>query len=177
MKYYIADTHFGDPRIIKLCNRPFKTMDEMINTIRFNWNSVVDPKDDVYVLGDVAYCYRGNFKELMDSLNGRKHLLIGNHDSGWMKNKDNLMAFHTVDKLSRITDDGKKVVLCHYPLMAFEGSLNGGHHVYGHIHNNYHEPMFEEYKKITNTYNAGVDVNNFQPVSLDQLISVKRRII
>lgn len=173
MKYYTADTHFGDSRIIDLCNRPFKTMDEMIDTIARNWNETVDRKDEVYVLGDVAYRYHGNLKELLTSLNGKKHLLIGNHDRGWMKNKSNLDAFRTIDQISKITDEGRSVVLCHYPLMAYEGSLNGGYHIFGHVHNNDREPLYTEINEMKRSFNAGVDVNGFRPVSLDELITAK----
>ena len=75
MKYYTADTHFGDARIIGLCGRPYKDLEEMTISIIMNWNSTVDPKDDVYLLGDVAYRYKGNLRLLLDSLNGKKHLL------------------------------------------------------------------------------------------------------
>ncbi len=171
MKYYTADTHFGDNRIIRLCNRPFRDMDDMISTIAENWNSVVDRKDDVYLVGDVAFGYRGDLRSLLDSLRGRKHLLVGNHDAGWMRNENNLGAFRTVDMISKIKDEGRSVVLCHYPLLAFDGSMKGAYHVFGHIHNNTREPLYEAISTQPNYFNAGVDVNGFRPVTLDQLIA------
>ena len=174
MKYYIADTHFGDTRIINLCGRPYKDLEEMTLSIIMNWNSTVDPKDEVYMLGDVAYRYKGNLRLLLDSLNGKKHLLIGNHDSGWMKKPTNLRAFRSIDKMSKIQDEGRSVVLCHYPLMAFDGSTRGGYHVFGHIHNNTNEPLYNAINSMKNAFNAGVDVNGFAPVTLDQLIESKQ---
>ncbi len=174
MKYYIADTHFGDTRIINLCGRPYKDLEEMTLSIIMNWNSTVDPKDEVYMLGDVAYRYKGNLRLLLDSLNGKKHLLIGNHDSGWMKNPANRRAFRSIDIMSKIQDGGRRVVLCHYPLMAFDGSTNGGYHVFGHIHNNTNEPLYNAINSMKNAFNAGVDVNGFAPVTLDQLIESKQ---
>ena len=52
--WLISDTHFDHANIIKYCNRPFKDVDEMNNTIWQNWNSVVDADDIVYHLGDFA---------------------------------------------------------------------------------------------------------------------------
>ena len=65
-------------------NRPFQDIEEMHEGIRKRWNQEVAPKDDVYVLGDLIWNLRnGNreaAKELLDSLNGKLHLILGNHD-------------------------------------------------------------------------------------------------
>ena len=59
MKYWFtADTHLGHQNIIKYCNRPFKTLDEMDTAIIRNWNERVDPDDTVLVLGD--FCFRNS---------------------------------------------------------------------------------------------------------------------
>lgn len=76
--FFIADLHFGHKNIIGF-NRPqFKDVFEMNDTLVENWNKVVKPKDVVYVLGDVAF---GKYNlHYMCQLNGRKHLVLGNHD-------------------------------------------------------------------------------------------------
>lgn len=52
--------------------------------IRKRWNQEVAPKDDVYILGDLIWNLRNSnretAKELLDSLNGKLHLILGNHD-------------------------------------------------------------------------------------------------
>ena len=87
MNYYIADTHFGHDNIRRLSHRPFKTIEEMDKTITNNWNSRVRDNDDVYILGDFSYKSKDPISYLKQ-LNGRKHLIVGNHDTKLLKNND-----------------------------------------------------------------------------------------
>ena len=52
--FIIADHHFHHENIIKYCNRPFKSAEEMNSYMIHKWNSVVSEKDIVYHLGDFA---------------------------------------------------------------------------------------------------------------------------
>ena len=79
-KYYIADTHFGNEAIIGLCNRPFNSVQEMDDFIVDRWNSVVRPIDLVYHLGDFSFGGAAHAKSIFKHLNGRKVLVLGNHD-------------------------------------------------------------------------------------------------
>ena len=55
MKFFaIADMHFGHEAIIRYCNRPYKTVQEMDEDIIKKWNETVSNKDTVLVLGDVC---------------------------------------------------------------------------------------------------------------------------
>ena len=81
MTYFIADTHFGHENIIKYCNRPFNTKEEMNSHMIKEWNSIVKQDDVIYVLGDFALMMsREQIKEIINLLNGYKILIMGNHD-------------------------------------------------------------------------------------------------
>ena len=169
MRYYVADTHFGDERIIGLCKRPFRSIEHMTTAIVDNWNSVVDDSDHVYVVGDFACGDISCLKEIIESLNGHIHLIPGNHDTEWMDDEDISQLIDIMNIVETIMDDGTEVVLCHYPLCSYEGSLRGAVHIYGHVHNNLNEPNYGLLKYLKNSYNAGVDVNGFTPKTLSQL--------
>ena len=80
MKYFIADPHFGHVNILQLSNRPFKTIQEHDDTLIKNWNNVVKPADEIYILGDLTMSKDGKYaNSLLSKLNGRKYLINGNH--------------------------------------------------------------------------------------------------
>ena len=79
--FIIGDPHFWHKNIIGYCNRPFATVEEMNETLIKNWNKVVGKQDIVYVLGDFALCGKDRIIEVGRVLNGRKRLILGNHDS------------------------------------------------------------------------------------------------
>ena len=80
--FMISDTHFGDNgAILRYEGRPFKNGPEMDGTLIANWNRTVKKEDVVYHLGDVAWNMdKEALKALISGLNGRKILVMGNHD-------------------------------------------------------------------------------------------------
>ena len=79
---YTSDNHIGHFNAIHLCNRPYKTIEEMNTDIIKKWNAKVKPEDDVYILGDMFFKYTDiqQVKDILKTLNGKKHLIKGNHD-------------------------------------------------------------------------------------------------
>ena len=51
MTYYTADLHLGHANIIKLCDRPFETVEQMDEVLIENWNAKVHRDDVVYIVG------------------------------------------------------------------------------------------------------------------------------
>lgn len=54
MIYFIADTHFDHANIIRFCNRPFTSVEEMNETLIVNWNRKVHGNDTVYILSHTS---------------------------------------------------------------------------------------------------------------------------
>ena len=80
MIYFISDTHFNHNNIIKYCNRPFKSINEMNQTIINNWNKTVKADDEIYHLGDLVLGKKEEMYNTVSNLNGKKYLIRGNHD-------------------------------------------------------------------------------------------------
>lgn len=169
--YYISDLHFNHARIIELCDRPYNNVKEMNEDMIKKWNSVVTDKDTVYFLGDAGLprnvADQKAIAELMKKLNGKKHLLQGNHDHKLVKDTYFRKIFESISEYKRISDDGRTVILSHYPFEDWDGKFRGSFHIHGHIHNN------KEAVKtvIPNRINVSAEVINYTPMTLDQLLN------
>lgn len=77
--FFTSDLHFGHQNILKFCNRPWKTTEEMDEALIKRWNSVVGKDDIVFNLGDFAFAPDRRWKEVLSRLNGHHYLILGNH--------------------------------------------------------------------------------------------------
>ena len=178
MIYYYSDPHFHDERVMRLCSRPFKNVEEQDKELVKRWNSKVNDEDTVYLLGDLSSDDFDGIIDLLKSLNGHKHLIIGNHDLSRLEEFKASGVFETIENVQFIKDKERDVILSHYPLMNWTSIIRNSYLIYGHIHNktalNGEEYIqIKEYYKNRNAYNAGVDVVNYEPVTLDEMIKLK----
>jgi calcineurin-like phosphoesterase family protein len=167
MKYYISDLHLGHENIIKLCNRPFKSVEDMDRILIDNWNSVITPDDEVYILGDLVFRASNSPLDYFKKLNGKKYLIKGNHDN---IRADWRPYFEWIRDYAEIKDNGKDVILFHYPIVEWNKFFRHSIHLYGHIHNSTNNQAYKILKKISNSYNVGADVIGFTPRTLDEVI-------
>ncbi len=58
----------------------------------------------------------------------------------------------------------------HYPIAVWNASHHGSYHLHGHIHRNIETPHPLDFNLGEYALNVGMDVNNFVPMSLDELI-------
>lgn len=167
-RFYIADTHFFHKNIIKDCNRPYTSLKEMHNEIILQWNRKVGKNDMVYMLGDIASVsseedVKGVIS-ILKMLNGKKILIVGNHDRETIKNFKFRKCFVDIKEYCRVYDEDKKVVLLHFPMECWEGDKKGVIHLHGHVHK---DPI----TKKENRYNVGVDIIGYAPKTLKEIIS------
>lgn len=170
MIYYIADTHFGHANVIKHDNRPFDSVDEMDRVLIENWNNRVNKTDEIYIIGDLQFRTHKQADYYLKQLNGRKHLIIGNHDTQLLKDTEVKKYFVEINQMSFVLDNERRVIMCHYPLVEWNGFFRGAYHIYGHVHNNKENRANKIMSNIDRALNAGCMLNDYMPVTLDELI-------
>lgn len=122
------------------------------------WNSAVADEDDIYILGDVFLCPPERALLILDALNGRKHLVLGNHDRTISGSVQVQRHFNVLPPLYSTTLDGIKVIMCHFPLLSWESQHYGSVMLHGHAHGKIpHDPAVRR-------LDVGTDVNNYQPL-------------
>jgi len=169
--YFIADTHFGHGNIIRLCERPFNSLEEMNETMVSNWNARVHRDDHVYIIGDL--CWRDGYEnalQIVKRLKGVKHLVVGNHDRDFLKYPEYREQFVEIAAMLYTNTDKGHIIMCHYPMAEWNGIFHGAWHIHGHIHNR-RSDTFEFMKTRERALNAGADIVQFMPVVFTELMA------
>jgi len=135
MRFFTSDTHFSHKNIISFCKRPFKDIIEMNIGIIEQWNSQVSEIDEVYHLGDFSFARDDITLEILSLLNGKIHLILGNHDKSITKNPELMSMFESVESYKEIYIENKLTVLFHYPIEEWNRAHHGAFHLHGHQHN------------------------------------------
>ena len=173
MNFYIADCHFGDEQVIAWSKRPFDTVKQMDETMIDNWNAVVQPWDDVYIVGD--FVHRAvNPLPYLQRLQGRLHLICGNHDRFLIKEEKFRRYFCEIADYKVLYDNHHRLVLFHYPMLEWDGYYYGTWHIYGHIHNHTSATQ-EAVKHLCKALNCGADITGFRPVRFDELVALNKK--
>ena len=155
--FFTSDTHFGDHRVLNLYPRPFASVAEMDEAMAARWNETVGADDEVWHLGDFARTER-RMTELLPRLNGRKHLILGNNDPAGM----DASGWESIAAYAEITLADRLLVLCHYPFRSWNGMHRGSVNLHGHSHG--------RLKPLPRQFDVGVDVRDYRPVVLAQLL-------
>lgn len=164
-EFFISDLHIGHESCIKFDSRPW-SIDEQNENIKRIWNSRVVPEDHVWILGDVLWTASQENVAFLQSLNGKKFLVSGNHDRRTLKSGYGKKLFEEVyEGYHRLTDmQGRTVILSHYPIIQFDGVFRGNIHLYGHIHTNKVDCAFiEKWKK---EYEEGQSIALGKPIKV-----------
>lgn len=160
MRYYIADTHFFHEALnTKMDMRGFDSAASMNSYMLERWNKKVRDNDEVVILGDFSWGGADETNELLEQLNGHLYLIQGNHDR-FLKNKQyNDRRFVWVKPYEEMQDNKRKVILCHYPVMCYNGQYRRDRHgnpktymLYGHVHDTHDQRLIEQFCDITQRY-------------------------
>lgn len=180
--FLVSDEHYHHSRIIQYCLRSFASVEEMNEELIRRHNSVVSVDDTVYHLGDFTF-KEECIKEILPRLNGVHYLISGNHDkchSCHSKNKKAIRryleyGFKSIQEQAEISFGGRDFLLSHFPYLS-EDNGDGGKYAQwrpidkgkillcGHVHS-----VFLTKDRMIN---VGVDVNNYTPVSENQILEI-----
>lgn len=202
MRYYIADPHFYHGNLNNRMDcRGFADVEEMNEYMIAKWNQKVKDNDEVIILGDLSFGNVVETIELTRRLKGRLYLIQGNHDRFVNKTTMDMRRFEWVKPYEELYDNKRKVILCHYPILCYNGQYrldeNGNpktYMLYGHVHDTGDQRLMEQFQDITratvvtgargdarpvpcNMINCFCMYSGYEPLTLDEwiLCDEKRR--
>lgn len=174
--WFTSDLHFGHQNIIKFCNRPWETVEEMDKALIENWNFVVGENDIVFDLGDFAFATNRRWREILSQLNGKHHLILGNHDVVRWPGDKIMELFDGVYNQLLLKIDNRYVYLNHYPFLCYGGVWrnpdNAVYQLFGHVHSGPYSTGKDTDRLIVlfpYQYDVGADNNNYTPVSWEKV--------
>jgi calcineurin-like phosphoesterase family protein len=125
------------------------------------WNATVAAGDTIWHLGDFGVRLAASrAAALLARLHGTKHLIAGNNDPPAVRA---LAGWAGVRDLAELVVDGRRLVLCHYPLRAWNGQHRGALNLHGHSHG--------RLKPLPRQIDVGVDAWDFRPIGLADILS------
>ena len=199
MKYYISDLHFFHRNVNGMDHRGFETLEQMHSYMIEKWNSRVTDVDEVYLLGDFSFGNGVESWNVLSQLKGKIMLIEGNHDSRFLDDPQFIDRFASVAVYDEIRDDGRSVMLCHYPMPFYnkqyrrnKNGVSNAYMLYGHLHDTYDEyyicRMLNELSRLERTGVSGEKektpfqlINTFcvfsdyVPLTLSEWIEIDRK--
>ena len=157
MRYFISDLHFYHQNLNEQMDcRGFADGKEMNEYMIRQWNRRVGPKDEVVILGDLSVGKGKATNVIVEQLNGRLILLEGNHDRFLGDKQFDRSRFEWIGPYLELQDHKRKLVLCHYPILCYNGQYrkmrDGSDRtfmLYGHVHNTCDELLIHQFQTIT----------------------------
>jgi len=182
--WFTSDLHFGHANIIEYSGRPFTDAEQMNRSLIERWNTLVQPGDTVWVLGDVAMGRITETLPLVAELAGHKRLVTGNHDRCWeglgsraqewtQRYLDAGFADIHQGQIA-MTIGGHDVLACHFPYRGDSQDFDrypdarpadsGGWLLHGHVH--------EQWRQRERMINVGCDAWDCHPVHEATLVAL-----
>ena len=172
MIYLTSDLHFCHNKPFLYEPRGFTNVENMNTAIVAHWNSIINPEDDIYVLGDIMLNDNEKGTYLLKQLKGHIHIILGNHDT-----EQRIQIYNDCYNVWEITYatkfkyNGYHFFLSHYPCLTsnfdYDKPLKARLiSLCGHTHT---QDRFADWK-FGPIYHVELDAHDNFPVSLDQII-------
>ena len=170
MLYFSSDLHLYHHNVLKYANRLFKDVREMHKEFVKNHNAIVNEDDEFWFLGDLCIAspeFVGKMRKIVDSMNGVKHIVLGNHDD-WKARSYLNAGFTTAHTAAWLYHEGLKFYMMHDPAeYAVVEKEENAVLLCGHIHQ-----LFKHLLPGKRVINVGLDVWDYKPVSIEQIVEL-----
>ena len=172
--FFTSDLHINHRMVAKM--RGFSTgddindvdLDQYHNTLITNWNSRIDDKDKVYILGDV--CLTGKMDivvPIVEQLNGEKILIVGNHDKKNLKKDEFRNLFSRIKDYYELSYNKNKICMSHFPFEFWNQKHHGSFMIHGHIHSK--NPIRNKKQR---KMDVGLDGNKLFPWEISEIYNL-----
>lgn len=178
MIWFTSDLHFFHDRILDFHPKRKELFGDTIEKAKEAmiqlWNSRVNKKDTIYILGDLSFGTIEDKRKLFQRLNGNKVLILGNHD----KIPDHLRCyFNHITQIKNMTFKKSvynflhrdiEMIMCHFPMLSWEHKDKNSVMIHGHCHG-----KVDEINKNSDDlrFDVGLDseLANYNLISLEKL--------
>lgn len=170
MIWFSSDWHLGHTRIIELCDRPYRNVDDMNAGIIELINDTVGASDELWCLGDICMGKIADSLQLVSSIKCKVKLVPGNHDRMSLSYRNDTK--HSAKWTKIYSDAGIHVMpeympdflgfgfdVCHFPSFGdsqederyaeFRPPNTGRWLVHGHVH--------DSWRQRCHNINVGID--------------------
>lgn len=168
---FIGCLHLGHETVAKY--RGFLDSYNHDEYLRHNWNKTVNKRDLTFILGDITMENHKHYHQL-DALNGRKIVVLGNHD----RHQDVRQLLLHVESVAGAIDY-KGFCLTHIPVHPNEiGRYRGN--IHAHIHHNSLEELIvskiykesdERIETKRKYYHVDAFMIDFKPKTIEELLN------
>jgi len=159
--YFGSDWHLCHANIIKYDKRPFKSVQEMNDTILFNHNTIVKPGDNFYFLGDFCFDVR-RAEEFLELMNGNLFFIKGNHDKN-----DTIKLYKQygtyLGEQKKIKIGEQEIVLNHYSMNVWDKCHHGSWHLFGHSHGS----LLDNPNSLS--FDVGCNIWGYEPLEFERV--------
>lgn len=181
--WFTSDTHFSHKNILKHCSERASNGEYDISDVESHdkwlidrWNKTVSKKDIVYIVGDFSFAPSEEVKKLCGKLNGRKYLIVGNHDDstkkldGYFKDIELIKCVTFKKSNFDFLEEDFQVCMCHYAMVVWPSKHYGCVQVCGHSHGRL-DDFNEESTDLRVDVGLDSKLANYNLVSLEKLYS------
>lgn len=185
MIWFTSDLHFFHNNILDFHPKRKTLFGNTVESNKENliklWNTRINKRDTVYILGDLSFGDIEQKRKLLLRLNGNKVLIIGNHD----KVPDHLRCFfnHICEiknmkfkkSVYPYLHRDLEVIMCHFPMLTWEHKEKKSIMIHGHCHGTV-DKINTESKDLR--VDVGIDANlaNYDFISLEKLANYFNKI-